>query len=425
MKRLMVSLMALLMLSACQLQQRPNSEDLSLTAAPTTSVAVVSVCISPAAATPSLDVSNEATLLQNIQDYLNAGGVTGELEQALSDAAWFRSPDASYGGGLWEADVTGDAIGDVIVSLIGSQDGEGRILFRTLLYHCANGAYTLSLNREYRGFVQDARAVIDVVDLTGDGAAEIVGHQRVCGAHTCSFALDVQTWDAANNTMRPLISETAPIAFAQGDYQVVDGTIHVETGFIGSAGAGPQRERQQIYAWNGTAFVLTLDVPTTPPTYRFEAIYDGFAALANSESASAYQWFERALTDSTLQDYSMMGPEDSRALALTANIAQYGLLISAAAAFGLDSSQYADAFTTLDATPPIPASADDAAYLSAWVEMGRAFDQAASTGDLAAGCAAVHPLAEAQTAENIWNTRYFPDYGYANPAPPAQEICPF
>ncbi len=372
--------------------------------------------------------------------YLNAGGDLETLYDALVSRGLILPEDTAADltdfplGGVWAADVTGDGCDDVLVN-VGqapdpSADYSARVLSVVWLLVCQDAeAQTPSYALGDWRSMDTANAILErgwhvgvVADLTQDGADDFVMHWVTCGAHTCFNGIQVMTWDADQAVLVAVLKRSVPYGSYRAEDIDDDGLLDlmIEINGIGSAGAGPQRPVTEVYSgMNDTLTLVNTMLP--PPQYRFQAAYDGIAALNSGDIDAARAAFAQLRDDDALLTFSF-NDHAYRDAVLDA-VAVYGLLY-ADAKDGADLSAYQ---AQIDALPPtlplIPGQ--DAPDANLW----RAFSQTLldaliGEADLAAACAVVQDhIARQHGPDTLWPT-YWLDFGYAHAAPTPTQLCP-
>ncbi|MBD0337362.1 MAG: hypothetical protein ICV62_17890, partial [Cyanobacteria bacterium Co-bin13] len=162
-------------------------------------------------------------------------------------------------------------------------------------------------------FFLSAPQVVAAQDFTGDETAEVLLRRQVCGAHTCTHAYFMLGYQEGQ--IRPLVAApTGPYQSGQaivlydpeltgltdetGD-GVADLVLH--TGVIGSASAGAQRTRTEVWAWNG-AVVTLADVRLDPTHYRFHILYEANEAFDQNQLERARALYQQVIEDDSLED---------------------------------------------------------------------------------------------------------------------------
>lgn len=249
--------------------------------------------------------------------------------------------------------------------------------------------------------------LIDAGDLNGDGTGEFAYSTENCGAHTCVATVHIIQGAASGYVALPPVdgisietpNKIAFVAAAVGKQLVLQG------GVIGSVGAGPQRERTETWAWNGTAYAIVASKPA-PPEYLYHAIIDANAAFEAGDFAGAEKMYIAAADDATLKEWMPNRNERSELQAWALFRAGVAVLMR-----GGDSTTAIGYFNrargyanTLQAQL---AGSFQAAY--------------EAKGSVSVGCGAVRDDIQANLAEY----QKFWDFGYANPTFDPATVCPF
>ena len=186
--------------------------------------------------------------------------------------------------------------------------------------------------------------------------------------------------------------------------------VWLHGGEIGSVGAGAQRTRTEVYAWDGAAYTLkqTILDPTNILYLRVTEADTLFAAGLYDQALAAYQ---QALNDPTLVAWKAKAdmvadelPELYAYILFRLGLSSIGM--SGPTDAGISYIQQADAVYQ--------------GYLHG--DMAKAFlDNYKTTANVSSACAAVQGF----IADNLNLFEAFWDYGYANPTFSAEAVCPF
>jgi hypothetical protein len=164
-----------------------------------------------------------------------------------------------------------------------------------------------------RDFFLSAPQVAAIQDYTGDRTPEILLQRNICGAHTCTQSYTVlsyqdgemvsliertATLDADAQSVVMPYSELRPATDYTGD-DVPDLVLY--GGVIGSAGAGIQRPRTEIWAWDGTAIRLT-DTEWDDTDYRFHVLYEANYRFQQGDRDRAQALYQQVIEDDSLND---------------------------------------------------------------------------------------------------------------------------
>jgi hypothetical protein len=408
---LLVALIFGITLTACgPTPGTPSSAEASPSApAPTSAPAPASATPgTPAAPCPVPEGSTPEPEISAILDFLNSGGAPEALAAALEaeGAAPLEGPL------LLTADLTGDGLEDLAFAFIIPPDAEAPPGGTIVIFECAGTSYRPA----FQETTQDSKtpALHFAQDLTGDGVADLVAAQRLCGAHTCFEQVNVLVWDGATFVDRLQgASDDLPYPAVGTIGPAEDGTYRLAvtgTG-IASAGAGPYRQRTRTWNWDASARALIPGPDVLlPSSFRIHVVLDADAAALAGDFAGAHDLYHRVVTDETLQDIEFSpAPRDNLiAYAMYREIVTYVLmedLGDAQVVYGILQNSY-------------PAGAPGRAY----AELGTDFwETYTASEDLAAACEAAQGYAAAHPDE-VLAPLY---YGYANPTYTAADLCPF
>jgi len=394
------------------------------TETPTGGTDAEGLCVGPGAPTLPASAPAFADLPIAINDYLDAGGDTGTLTDALT--TW--GSIVTYGnvgpfGGVELHDFSGDGINEVLVTAV-NPDGPPPVTQQPppgglVIYTCFQGHYIVA----YSAWDPADRATgmpvpLAVEDVTGDGNPDLVATKTNCGAHTCYQSVLGATFDGPGDGMAPLVPPGQFIDAPSPDITVMDNTgdgvadVNVQTGYIGSVGAGPQRAYMDVYAWDGTALALVSHTLTSVE-HLIHVANDGDALFAEGDYQGAIDQYQRVLTDGSLQrDLEMYDGANTD----LESWAHYRIMLAYAALGQIDAAS--NAFNALDAAYP----ADPAQGEGWFAPLGRAFWQNyAVTADLTAACNdALGSLSISESYDIPLN-----QWGYANTLYEIADLCPF
>lgn len=348
-------------------------------------------------------------------DYLNADPLNVERVRSVL-AAWgintASAPLANMGDVSWTGDLDGDGQPDLLVALAPADPGSCE-MGAVALYMRAGARYRLAQQIGLLGDVPIDPAVshipcpriFAVRDLLADGHSEIVLTSTTCGAHTCDVKVDILRWTASG--LQSLIAPPT-MAYPEITLQAAEGgtlDLVLRGGVIGSLGAGPQRERQEVYRWNGTRFVLAQTL-YDPSDYLYFKIVDANSLMQQARYSQAIALYDEALTNSQLV-LSGIHPGEREDLQA---FARFRILV---------------AYALLRDFPRAAGAADDLARLQpdhVYAQVGQLFwDAFSRRRNVAGACtivtsfAAAHPEVPAVVS----------GFGYANPDLTAADICPF
>jgi tetratricopeptide (TPR) repeat protein len=174
-------------------------------------------------------------------------------------------------------------------------------------------------------------------------------------------------------------------------------------GTIGSVGAGPQRERTEVYKWDGTAYVLSETVYDYS-NYLYFKVLDANQALLEGEYGGAVALYREAIDNPNLDVWMEEGERVELAAFSRYRLTLTYLLLGEAA------SAQATRDELLGAQP-------DSIYAQVVSVFWDSYERDA---DLKMACEQVGEFAAAhpETVEVL------ADYGYGNPTFTPEEVCP-
>ncbi len=296
----------------------------------------------------------------------------------------------------------------VVLFTVEAEDGSGLLSNVVVFDSTPNGyvaVYQSWLPDQFPQFFPGS--IVAAEDITGDGNGNLVYTTNTCGANTCTLAVYVVTGAAGEYVeLTPeggLFMETADLTLEEG---VGDGSklIVLEGGIIGSAGAGPQRSRTEVYGWDGESFAM-LETTYEQTDQLYFHILDADLIFNAGNVAIAGQMYRTVLEDESLTETGFH--ENERA-----ELSAYALFRQALAILATEGSER----EALDALGQARRDYPDAVNTG----LAIAFEDAQEAG-VQAGCLAVreHIAANLDAFQSVW------EYGYANPAFDAERICPF
>jgi len=262
--------------------------------------------------------------------------------------------------------------------------------------------------------------ILGVRDFNGDGKLEASFTADSCGAHTCWTSVYILAWDGQQYA--DIIEGEVGVPWARGiSFVDVDGDgieeLYVAAGQIGSVGAGPQRDINLTYAWDGTQYVL-VETEIEPSEALYFAVVDGDETYAIGDIEKAVQLYNKAINDAALwdwkEDFSGVSGRDE-----LVPYAHFRLYLAQLTSLPPD-----DASSIQDLIASIAALAGqfpDSLHAQAAAQFAAAYpDGEVSPQALAAGCAAFLAYVEDNRLEfdDIWY------YGYANPELVPERLCP-
>jgi len=193
--------------------------------------------------------------------------------------------------------------------------------------------------------------------------------------------------------------------------------LYVEAGQIGSIGAGPQRDINLTYAWDGTYYVL-VETEIEPSESLYFAVVDGDEAYAVGDLETAMQLYNKAINDGALWDWK----EDFSGVSGRDELVPYAhFRLRLAELASLPPDDEAAAQDLVDSIAALAGQFPDSLHAQAAAQFAAAYpDGEVPSEALAAGCAAFLAYVEDNRLEfdDIWY------YGYANPELVPERLCP-
>ncbi len=261
--------------------------------------------------------------------------------------------------------------------------------------------------------------IVAAEDITRDGKGDLVYTDTACGAHTCTLYVHVLT-GTGDTEYIPLTPEgggfpderismtTADVLLEDRDGDGVP-EIVLHGGFIDSAGAGPQRTRTEVYGWDGDAFTL-LETTFDPSDLRYFSVTDANDAFSDGDYGEAVRRYEQAINDPDLREVRNFGSREELIAYATFRLGLSRLMLD-------DLVGASEAFWEAIESFPVSLMGQAAGAFRSTVDLTRV----AFSGDVAAGCEAVGAFLR-QNLDRFDEVWY---YGYANPEPEPEDVCPF
>lgn len=392
--------------------------------------ATPTLAVSPSAAAPTLEeLGTPPETLDALSKWISearaVGASIGDVCAVLQDATWREIDDTCEA-----SDFDGDGQQEWLLTLDTSrlqedpdtliQDGHPGdfwIVSRDGLVYQARDA------DEPESFATAPR-LVELADLTGDERPEAVTVFTICGAHTCYNYY--QIIGAHGGSIRNLVdnSEQVPdtpepaastISMAYVDQEEIrdannddlpDLVIH--GGIVGSVGAGIQRARTEIWAWDGEAITLA-EQEWQETNFRFHWLYNANYAFGQQEFDLARARYEEVIVNPNLEDTEGFSSSAQQVRDYTRQYAAFRLsLLPLLRGDITESTRWRNWLNEEYPQAPITAAADH--LFAVWDSNGN---------DLAAACDEVTTFLE--SAENP--TGPLVDMGYNNPSLTAETLC--
>ena len=247
--------------------------------------------------------------------------------------------------------------------------------------------------------------VLLVENVTSDGLPEVTFVEETCGASTCisSFHSLTRSGDGYRDIVTTPIDISTVTAIDVSD-QTGDGVrdLGIEGGVVTSAAAGPPRVTRFVYSATSGSMDLVRS-ERAPSPWLVWAIVDANAAFDGGDDGTAITLYDRALSDSTLEEW--MTGETVELFAIARLRRALALSRSGQDAAAIAAAQSAASGAGLIAELSL-------AFLSGF----------AGEANLTAGCAAFNSALAPRQSE--W-TAFWRTFGTSVPAFAAGAICPF
>lgn len=262
-------------------------------------------------------------------------------------------------------------------------------------------------HRLVRGEVPGNVAVLQVIDMTGDGRRDITFMESTCGANTCTTSFHLLVRDGSG--YRDAVLAPIDIPTAHSIDVVTDATgdglpdLTVAGGTFGSVGAEPQREFRWIFSGTG-GVVQQVSRIGLGTDWLVWALLDANDSFDQQDWVQAITRYNVVLGDSDLTEFAPFAGEAAELRAF-ANLRK-----SLALGVSGDSIGAQAAAQALSGGDGLVA------------ELGGAYLTGLAGGDIAAGCQAFNDALASRVAE--WDS-FWSNYGYGVPQVTAQQLCPF
>ena len=339
-------------------------------------------------------------------DVLNQDNGSGELLDAFLAACGLTSEGPVLG------DLTGDGLDDLVIvySLAegnSSPTGQGDLLI-------ANGVAGGGYSQEYVAGAAGSVGLLKTEDVNSDGMVDVVWQDTTCGASTCFDTLYVRSWDGkgwqdwtdGTITMASAKIEIADVDKAGSGAAGSGAELTLRGGTYGSVGAGPQRDRTEVWASiNGAPYTLSSE-SYGESACLYHLILDANQSFAvDLDFELAQTRFSKAIFEKKYNACWTHTAEldELRSFAFF-RLAQVAAYTGEPATAQTLIEQLADSY------PSQP-----------YAQVGRIWlDAYQASGDPVQACVLVTNFVTANPAA----VEVLADYGYANPTYTADDICP-
>lgn len=315
------------------------------------------------------------------------------------------------------ADTDDDAEAEIAVAVVDvPPPAQGLpVRMQVVVFDRAGGSYSVAFRSETvedpLGIPEEyAKGVVAGGDLNGDGAGELAYTLHSCGADTCFNSVHI-VGGRGGAYVRFTPAEGIVMSFADFHFEDRDGDgsqeLIVTGGTLGSIGAGPTRERTEVWRWDGSAYAL-VETTQAAPEYLYHALLDADALLAERKFAEAEAAYVAAAEDPDLLIWYERATKPERE-----ELRAYAYFRAALAVLA-GGGEAGEATAHLDA-----AVAENAPLHSPLAAAFR--DSFAAKQSLPVACQAARDVVSAseEAFASFW------DFGYGNPAFNAAAMCPY
>ena len=345
-----------------------------------------------------------------------AGNTPEQLRPLLQEAMW-QEDDNDFQA----HDLTGDKQPEWLVTLFeAGVSGEVAELPLPKLgqFWIVNGqGRQLQLDNTASSF-ESAPEVVTVSDFTGDGIYDVVTAAPGCGAHTCTqnykvFSSHHGSFENLVPVQNPDFEDSDAIAISYSEAATADYTgdgvndFSVSGGIVGSAGAGIQQGKTDVYSFDGQHMTL-VDTRWEKTDYRHHRLYDANRAFDAGDYAGASDMYQSAIEDDSLMDVDAFSgdPETRDDIQL---FAAFRLVLIGLLQNDLDMATEWDSWMRL--------VYPDRVLTDAASEAIQTFE---GSGSVSAACASVNNLIA--PIENVVGGASY--LGYNNPELTNENVCP-
>ena len=257
---------------------------------------------------------------------------------------------------------------------------------------------------------RDNVVILATKDINADGKAELAYTTTTCGAHTCFTAVHLYAWDGAN--FRSLTQDQIQMPYGEASLENREGDAALELvlhgGTIGSVGAGPQRARTELCAWNGKYYVPT-KTTYDESDFLYFRVLDANVAMKAGDYKRAIALYQDVITSSKLRVWKEWIDEGKQERSDLVALSRFRLMLTYVLA--KDDAKANEMLEGLQRDQPE----------HIYTQVAQAFWQAyGEKKDIAAACLAVTEFAY-QHPETV---DVLADFGYANPSFTPEEVCP-
>jgi hypothetical protein len=268
------------------------------TTTPTSTAVVEVVCPDPGLPESFGSFQTSGELQESINVFLNQGGELTDLLEILDNIVDF---DIFVHGA--EADITGDGVSEIIVT-IDTLDDREEDHSRIIVFQCLGGKYE-AVFVDTGGLFRYLPHPITIVDLNGDSSLEFI-IESVIARSARGWALSIYSWQ--NGEVVDLFTNTGGERLDSGEWELKDVTGDgvqevILTGYtIFHPDSGFPRGLIETYALQDTGSYSLISTEYLPPEYRHHALEDAQRALDTDDLPLAASFYEQAAYDDNLMN---------------------------------------------------------------------------------------------------------------------------
>ncbi len=367
------------------------------------------------------------------------------IRPELESEGWIPRADDEIIPKLWDAnslqwlvtDLDGDGSDEWLISVLVSDQFDSCSLRNIGELWIINGdalVFKLSFQEEYPFW--NVPMIIGQADLTGDGIADVVTQSIGCSAHT-NFAMyhvlsghygQIENILNLNNNLEELAKpvrslgsdydpntgwSTAGVAISKASQELYDATgdgiidLVITGGTFNSAGAGYNRGRTEIWAWDGTNLTLS-NIEYSQTDERIHGLFDANFAFLLGDLESAQNLYLEVIENDGLGDSVAIQAVDG-GYSDAQKFAAFRLALLHLIENNLDSAREWENWLETE-YPSSPMKEATTALLVSWQQ----------SGSLTQACTDVRILLDGydQPTGSLSYT------GYGNPTINAEDVCP-
>lgn len=312
-------------------------------------------------------------------------------------------------GTVQQADLTHDGDSELVINYVNPQAGttaEANIV----VLKPGDEEYRILFDTSLENIDQSRIRLLVADDINADGLNELAYTGETCRSNTCFTSVQVRRWNGTSFTNlfpnSPDMPAVDTVEFRNEDSDAANELVLVG-GVVASEGAGPQRQRTEIWDWNGQTWQAS-ESRLAPTDWMSLIAWEGHEDLSARDYGAAQALFNRVLTDDSLKTWHARARDERT---LLRSFAAFELVVLHAA-----QGQPAQARSALER---LRRDYEDSPFR----EAGERFYETWRTDqDLGSACDAVAAYASTQQTSLMQPLN---DFGYSNPSFAPEDICPF